>query len=98
MGKLGGGELKVSSDIDLIFVYDEDGETGRSVPTQADAPDVSPLRSITNHEFFARLGRRLIALLNDWTADGFVFRWTCAYVRMARPGRWLCPMGCSRNI
>ena len=27
MGKLGGGELNVSSDIDLIFVYDEDGET-----------------------------------------------------------------------
>lgn len=64
MGKLGGGELNVSSDIDLIFVYDEDGETrGENVR-----------RRISNHEFFAQLGRRLIALLNDVTADGFVFR------------------------
>ena len=73
MGKLGGGELNVSSDIDLIFVYDEDGETAGRAP-QGDAPGAQTLRSISNHEFFARLGRRLIALLNDWTADGFVFR------------------------
>ncbi len=61
MGKLGGGELNVSSDIDLIFVYGEDGAT-------------QSMRSISNHEFFARLGRRVIALLNDLTAEGFVFR------------------------
>jgi glutamate-ammonia-ligase adenylyltransferase len=61
MGKLGGGELNVSSDIDLIFVYPEDGET--------DGP-----KSISNHEFFARLGRKLIASLNDYTVDGYVFR------------------------
>ncbi|MBV8465467.1 MAG: bifunctional [glutamate--ammonia ligase]-adenylyl-L-tyrosine phosphorylase/[glutamate--ammonia-ligase] adenylyltransferase [Burkholderiales bacterium] len=61
MGKLGGRELNVSSDIDLIFVYPEDGET--------DGP-----RPITNHEWFARAGKRLIALINDVTADGFVFR------------------------
>ncbi|MGZ9059979.1 MAG: hypothetical protein ACXW14_12130, partial [Burkholderiaceae bacterium] len=64
MGKLGGGELNVSSDIDLIFVYDEDGETVCS----------NARRRLTNHEFFAQLGRRVIALLNDVTADGFVFR------------------------
>jgi len=64
MGKLGGAELNVSSDIDLIFVYDEDGETD----------GVNLRRRITNHEFFAQLGRRVIALLNDVTADGFVFR------------------------
>ncbi|QNM94760.1 bifunctional [glutamate--ammonia ligase]-adenylyl-L-tyrosine phosphorylase/[glutamate--ammonia-ligase] adenylyltransferase [Chitinimonas koreensis] len=61
MGKLGGRELNVSSDIDLIFVYPEDGET--------DGP-----RPISNHEWFARAGRRLIALLHDVTEDGFVFR------------------------
>ena len=61
MGKLGGGELNVSSDVDLVFVYPEDGETdGR--------------KSISNHEFFARLGRKLIASLNDYTVDGYVFR------------------------
>ncbi len=61
MGKLGGGELNVSSDIDLVFVYPEDGETAGP-------------RRISNHEFFLRLGKRLISLLNDSTADGFVFR------------------------
>ncbi|MFZ2162964.1 MAG: bifunctional [glutamate--ammonia ligase]-adenylyl-L-tyrosine phosphorylase/[glutamate--ammonia-ligase] adenylyltransferase [Sideroxyarcus sp.] len=61
MGKLGGGELNVSSDIDLIFVYPEDGET------------TGP-RALSNHEFFNRLGRKLIALVNDLTADGYVFR------------------------
>jgi glutamate-ammonia-ligase adenylyltransferase len=61
MGKLGGGELNVSSDIDLIFVYPEDGETGGA-------------RTLSNHEFFSRLGRKIIALINDLTADGYVFR------------------------
>lgn len=61
MGKLGGGELNVSSDIDLIFVYPEDGET--------DGP-----QKIANHEFFTRLGRRLINIINELTGDGYVFR------------------------
>ncbi|HEY5994929.1 MAG TPA: bifunctional [glutamate--ammonia ligase]-adenylyl-L-tyrosine phosphorylase/[glutamate--ammonia-ligase] adenylyltransferase [Gallionellaceae bacterium] len=61
MGKLGGGELNVSSDIDLIFVYPEDGETNGE-------------RKLSNHEFFTRLGRRLITAINDHTADGYVFR------------------------
>ena len=61
MGKLGGGELNVSSDIDLIFIYPEDGETNGP-------------RVLSNHEFFNRLGRRLIALIADLTADGYVFR------------------------
>jgi [glutamine synthetase] adenylyltransferase / [glutamine synthetase]-adenylyl-L-tyrosine phosphorylase len=67
MGKLGGCELNVSSDIDLIFVYDEDGETRA-------APDAGTARVLSNHEFFARVGRRVIALLHDVDADGFVFR------------------------
>jgi glutamate-ammonia-ligase adenylyltransferase len=68
MGKGGGGELNVSSDLDLIFTYDEDGAT-RAVGPFAGAP-----RSSSNHEFFERLGRRLIGALADGTADGFVFR------------------------
>ena len=63
MGKLGGGELNVSSDIDLIFVYEEDGETAGGSGGR-----------LTNHAFFWRLGRRLNALLSESTADGFVFR------------------------
>jgi [glutamine synthetase] adenylyltransferase / [glutamine synthetase]-adenylyl-L-tyrosine phosphorylase len=61
MGKLGGGELNVSSDVDLVFVYPEDGATAGPKP-------------LANQEFFDRLGRRLIASLADVTADGFVFR------------------------
>lgn len=61
MGKLGGRELNVSSDIDLIFVYPEEGET---VGT----------RAIANQAFFARLGQRIIATVNDVTAEGQVFR------------------------
>lgn len=61
MGKLGGRELNVSSDVDLIFIYPEEGETTGANP-------------IANHEFFTKLGRKLIASLNDYTADGFVFR------------------------
>ncbi|MBT7259217.1 MAG: bifunctional [glutamate--ammonia ligase]-adenylyl-L-tyrosine phosphorylase/[glutamate--ammonia-ligase] adenylyltransferase [Porticoccaceae bacterium] len=62
MGKMGAYELNISSDIDLIFVYPESGETqgGR--------------RSVSNQEFFVRLGQKLIAALDRQTADGFVFR------------------------
>ncbi|GAA5180062.1 bifunctional [glutamate--ammonia ligase]-adenylyl-L-tyrosine phosphorylase/[glutamate--ammonia-ligase] adenylyltransferase [Niveibacterium umoris] len=61
MGKLGGRELNVSSDIDLIFVYPEDGDT------------VSP-RPLSHYEFFTRLGRQIIAAIGEVTEDGFVFR------------------------
>lgn len=65
MGKQGGGELNVSSDIDLIFVYPEDGETVLAEATQ---------RQLSNHEFFTRLGKKLIAALSEIIEDGFTFR------------------------
>jgi glutamate-ammonia-ligase adenylyltransferase len=61
MGKLGGGELNVSSDVDLVFVYPEEGDTAGP-------------RAIANREYFDRLGRRVVTALNDMTADGYVFR------------------------
>lgn len=61
MGKLGGGELNFSSDIDLIFAYSAEGET--------DGP-----RSISNNQYFTRLGRKLIQLLDETTAHGRVHR------------------------
>jgi len=61
MGKLGGGELNFSSDIDLVFAYPEGGETdGR--------------KCIDNEEYFTRLGRVLIRILDAPTVEGFVFR------------------------
>ncbi|VAW63354.1 Glutamate-ammonia-ligase adenylyltransferase [hydrothermal vent metagenome] len=62
MGKLGGHELNFSSDIDLIFAYPEEGQV-------EGAP-----RVLANSQFFTRLGQRFIKVLNDVTADGFVFR------------------------
>ncbi len=64
MGKLGGRELNVSSDIDLIFAYGEDGETQAA----------SGQRQLSNHEFFIRLGQRLIAAISEIIEDGFTFR------------------------
>ena len=61
MGKLGGGELNFSSDIDLVFVYPDAGES-------------SGPKKIPNEMYFTRLGRRLIELLNKVTDDGFVYR------------------------
>jgi len=82
MGKLGGRELNVSSDIDLIFLYDEDGDTQGGT------------RSLSNHEYFVRLGRRLITLLSDVTADGYVFR---VDMRL-RPNGDAGPLVCSFGI
>ncbi len=62
MGKLGGRELNFSSDIDLIFVYPNRGETE------------GVRRNIDNQQFFTRLGQKLITALNQKTADGFVYR------------------------
>jgi glutamate-ammonia-ligase adenylyltransferase len=61
MGKLGAHELNLSSDIDLIFAYPEQGETAGE-------------RSLSNREFFVRVGQRLIKSLDAVTRDGFVFR------------------------
>jgi glutamate-ammonia-ligase adenylyltransferase len=61
MGKLGGRELNFSSDVDLVFLYTEDGETQGA-------------RALSASEYFARLTRQVIALLEEVTADGFVYR------------------------
>src|SRR2546423_13403480 len=61
MGKRGGGEFIAASNVAIVFVYPKYGTTAGP-------------KSIANQEFFARLGRRVIAALADVTADGFVFR------------------------
>lgn len=64
MGKLGGAELNFSSDIDLIFAYRNQGET------QAAAGQ----KSIEHEVFFRKLAQKLIASLDQMTAEGFVYR------------------------
>ena len=62
MGKLGGLELNLSSDIDLIFLYEHDGDT------------TGGLKSLSYQEWFTRMGKSLIRLLAEHDANGFVFR------------------------
>lgn len=61
MGKLGAWELNYSSDIDLIFAYQQDG-------------DLADRKQTTYGEFFSRICRQLVKILDEITADGFVFR------------------------
>src|SRR3989338_7078751 len=61
LGKLGGEEIIYSSDLDIIFVYSAGGETKGPRP-------------ISNHEFFAKLGQRIITILSTTTKEGFAFK------------------------
>ena len=61
LGKLGGRELNMSSDVDLVFAYRENGVT-------------DGIRTISNHEFFIKLGQALIDILQTPTHEGIVFR------------------------
>ncbi|TDP72854.1 bifunctional [glutamate--ammonia ligase]-adenylyl-L-tyrosine phosphorylase/[glutamate--ammonia-ligase] adenylyltransferase [Roseateles toxinivorans] len=61
MGKLGARELNVSSDIDLIYVYEDSGQTDGA-------------KSISAHEYFSQVAKRLYTLIGDVTDDGNVFR------------------------
>ncbi|MBV1788355.1 bifunctional [glutamate--ammonia ligase]-adenylyl-L-tyrosine phosphorylase/[glutamate--ammonia-ligase] adenylyltransferase [Marinobacterium sp. D7] len=79
MGKLGAFELNLSSDIDLIFTYPENGETDGSN------------RTLSNQEFFTRVGKKLIQALDNTTVDGFVFR---VDMRL-RPFGSVGPLACS---
>jgi len=65
MGKLGARELNVSSDIDLIYVYEHDGETAGTSDGRG---------RISNHEYFARAVKAIYSLVGDTTEHGFVFR------------------------
>jgi len=65
MGKLGARELNVSSDIDLIYIYDQDGDT---------TGDEQGRGRISNQEYFAKAVRAIYALVGETTEHGFVFR------------------------
>jgi glutamate-ammonia-ligase adenylyltransferase len=64
MGKLGARELNVSSDIDLIYVYDHEGETA----------GVDGRGRISHQEFFGKAVKAIYGLIGDTTEHGFVFR------------------------
>ncbi|GFO59146.1 glutamate-ammonia-ligase adenylyltransferase [Geomonas silvestris] len=61
MGKLGGNELNYHSDLDIIYIYDGQGMTDGE-------------KSITNREYFAKLGQKIIMILTTQTREGFVYK------------------------
>ncbi|HTP65231.1 MAG TPA: bifunctional [glutamate--ammonia ligase]-adenylyl-L-tyrosine phosphorylase/[glutamate--ammonia-ligase] adenylyltransferase, partial [Geobacteraceae bacterium] len=61
MGKMGGCDLNYHSDLDIIYIYDRQGETDGD-------------RRITNHEYFARLGQKIISVLTTQTREGYVYK------------------------
>src|SRR3989344_5936460 len=73
MGKLGGRELNVSSDIDLIYVYEDDGQTTGVADVTGRLPG-QVTGQVSVHEYFAFVARKLSTLIADTTEDGFVFR------------------------
>ena len=70
MGKLGARELNVSSDIDLVYLYETDGETTANGP-QTSAPSSTTISFL---EYFSKAAKRLHHLIGETTEHGFVFR------------------------
>ncbi len=68
MGKLGARELNFSSDLDLVFVYEDEGETSGI------SPENRQVKKISNHEFFSRLARSIVTFLSDYTEEGRLYR------------------------
>ncbi len=58
---MGGGELNYHSDLDIIYIYDQQGETNGE-------------RRISNHEYFAKLGQKIISILTTQTREGYVYK------------------------
>ena len=69
MGKLGGLELNYHSDLDIIFVYEQEGKT-----RPVDETDPDRFRQISNHEYFAKLAQRIITVLTLVTREGYVYK------------------------
>jgi glutamate-ammonia-ligase adenylyltransferase len=61
MGKLGGDELNYHSDLDIIYIYDLQGESNGE-------------RRISNREYFAKLGQKIISILTTQTREGYVYK------------------------
>jgi glutamate-ammonia-ligase adenylyltransferase len=70
LGKLGGQELNYSSDVDLMFVYDDEGEVFKEPPTEKKSPHAT----MSSHQFFGKLAEAFSAEISRTTEDGFLFR------------------------
>ncbi len=74
MGKLGGQELNYSSDVDVIFVYAEEGQVFKEPPPKARDKGKPATGGLSNHQFFNRLAEMFIAEVGRMTAEGTLYR------------------------
>jgi [glutamine synthetase] adenylyltransferase / [glutamine synthetase]-adenylyl-L-tyrosine phosphorylase len=70
LGKLGGQELNYSSDVDILFLYEEEGEVFKESPR--DGKSRRPV--LSNHQFFCKVAESFSAEVSRSTPDGFLFR------------------------
>jgi glutamate-ammonia-ligase adenylyltransferase len=70
LGKLGGHELNYSSDVDLMFLYEDEGDVFKETPTGKTS--LRPVMS--NHQYFCKLAEMVSDEISRATADGFLFR------------------------
>jgi len=70
LGKLGGQELNYSSDVDVLFVYGEEGRVFKGAPTGGEPSG----GGLSNHQFFTRLAEMMIDEIRTMTADGSLYR------------------------
>jgi glutamate-ammonia-ligase adenylyltransferase len=70
MGKLGGQELNYSSDVDVLFVYSDEGDVFKEPPAKKKTPHAV----MSNHQFFSKIAEVLVAEVSRTTAEGFLFR------------------------
>ena len=71
LGKLGGQELNYSSDVDVIFVYSEEGFVFKETPEPGDIPGS---HALNNHQFFTRLAESIISEVSKSTREGWLYR------------------------
>ncbi len=81
MGKLGGQELNYSSDVDVLFVYTDEGQVFKEPPANGSAPGRRPAAQsklpravMSNHQFFNKLAESFIAEVSRMTGEGSLFR------------------------
>ncbi len=70
MGKLGGQELNYSSDVDVLFVYADEGQASKQPP----AKNASPGNGLSNHQYFNKLAESFIAEVSRMTTEGTLYR------------------------
>jgi [glutamine synthetase] adenylyltransferase / [glutamine synthetase]-adenylyl-L-tyrosine phosphorylase len=85
LGKLGGRELNYSSDVDLMFVYAEEGFVFKEPPGRSQSTG----KGLSNHQFFQRLIEGFISELTRLTPKGACSAWISGSVPKATRDRWL---------